>query len=345
MQKIEFKRALIAATPLVLVIVLVMLYDHSVKKDIRCEGKNCVPIANYIETDLVPIAPSTQEPTLQDAAQGQKTRQLENDKRSEARFSGRITWSFFKLAYMLICLIVFAVACGVIYQSFANSGKRALVLILIVVALSAGFGIYLLYNPNHFMSVFTPLINKTIVNDVSNVADVIIRLNAFGFAVVLSAILATCAILYSPQDNSHPTGLKQLSIKMKYLRLILYVGTIMLVVGVLHIRTVYNWSLAFILRDGEGLKVAEGFFSNLLAAEGGVFTLILAAIYLPTAFILRRRAESLVGLPEQNTERETLLTDNGLTFSFKESIPKVVAVLGPFLVGTIGQLVTLLPTE
>lgn len=343
MHKIEFKRAFVAAIPLVLVIFLVILFNHSVKTYIRCEGNNCVPIADYIKNILVPNAPATQEPISQDATQNQSKKQLEDDKRSEIRYSGRITWSFFKSTYLIICLMVFALACGVIFKSFADSGKSAIVLVLVVVALSAGFGIYLLYDPTHFMSVFTPLFEKTIKEDVTNIADVVIRLNSFGFAVVLSAILATCAILYSPNDNSSSAGLKQLSIKMKYLQLILYVGTIMLIVGVLHIRAVYNWSFAFILRDEEGIKVAERFFSNLLAAEGGFFTLILAAIYLPTAFILRRRAESLIGLPEKNSEREVLLKDYGLTFSFMESLPKVIAILSPFLAGTIGDLLGKLP--
>ena len=71
------------------------------------------------------------------------------------------------------------------------------------------------------MSVFEPLFKATIENDLKNITQLMIELNSFGFAVVLSVVLASCALLYSPNDAQSPSGLKQLSAKMKCLRLIL----------------------------------------------------------------------------------------------------------------------------
>jgi cytochrome b561 len=205
-------------------------------------------------------------------------------------------------------------------------------------ALSTAFGIYLYEHPEQYLSIITPIFKKTIEYDLKNIAHVMTLVNSFGFAVSLLAVFATCAILYSSNDEAVPAGLKQLSTKMNRLQLILYVGTIMLVVGVLLIRSMYQWSLAFILRDEQAIKVAESFYSSLLATEGGFFTLILAAVYLPAALILRSHANSLNGLPEQNADREKLLTDYNLTFSFTESLPRLLAILGPLLAGPVGEL-------
>jgi hypothetical protein len=193
------------------------------------------------------------------------------------------------------------------------------------------------------MSMLMPIFEKTIGKDLKNIAEVMTRVNSFGFAVCLTVVLAACAILYPDNDRTAPAGLKQLSTKMKYLRLILYVGTVMLIVGVLLIRSMYQWSLAFILMDEQAIKVADSFYSDLLSAEGGFFTLILAAVYLPAAFILRNRAESLDGLPEPNADKEKLLQDYNLTFSFTESLPRLLVILGPLLTGLIGNLFTGLP--
>jgi len=112
----------------------------------------------------------------------------------------------------------------------------------------------------------------------------------------------------------------------------------MLVSGVLLIRSVYQWSLAFLLRDDQAVKVAERFFSDLLSIEGAYFTLVLAVVYLPAAFILQRRADSLSELPELDTEKEKVLKEYGLGFSVMQSLPRVLAILGPLLAGPVGEL-------
>lgn len=338
MQRIEFKRALIAAIPLVLIIFSALLFDNTVNTYIRCEGLKCTSITNYLNNIFEQQAPITPAAPVQDNIEEKKKSQLEKDKLLSARFGSRITWSFLKSIYFIISLTVFLVACVVTYKSLADSGKSAIIWATIAIALSAGLGIVLWHEPQYFMSVWDPLFENTIRNDVTNIRDVMVRLNSFGFAAVIFAALASCTILYSPNENTSPAGLKQLSVKMKNLQLILYVGTIMLIVGVLLMRSMYHWSLTFISRDAALTEAVKGFFTNLLSAEGGYFTLVLAAIYLPTAMILRRRAGSLIGLPESNTEQETLLKEYGLTFSLTDSLPRVVAILGPLVAGSIGEL-------
>jgi hypothetical protein len=337
MLKDQFRRAIIAAIPLVSVILLLIVYESSVLTYIRCVDNNCEPIPKNLNKVLVPDDPETHEPTPDDSKEDKRGKEIKQHERYAARYGGRVTWLFLRLAYIISCLTAFIVACAVVHRSFADKDKRAIIWVIGVVAVSIGFGILLYNKPDRYMTIFLSLFKITIENDLANITELMIQVNSFGFAVSLSLVLAACAILYSPNSNSAPAGLKQLSAKMKDLQAILYAGTIMLVVGILLIRSVYQWSLAFILRDEQSIKVAETFYSNLLASEGGVFTLMLASVYLPTAFILRRRAGSLNDLPEQNPEREKLLKDYHLTFSFTESLPRLLAILGPLLAGPVGE--------
>lgn len=43
-------------------------------------------------------------------------------------------------------------------------------------------------------------------------------------------------------------------------------------------------------------------------------------------------------------DSEKTLKDQGLTFSFRESLPRLMAILGPLLAGPIGELVKHIPT-
>ncbi|MCM3871344.1 MAG: hypothetical protein ND895_11720 [Pyrinomonadaceae bacterium] len=340
MQTHEVRRVMIALTPLVSLVLLLIVYGSLVMTYVRCVNIDCQSIPQNLNKILVTVPANPEmvvpNPNVSKANQDGKFPQHEY---YAARYGGRITWLFLRLVYLISCLTAFAVACFVIYRSFAHKGKRAIIWVfVIVIVLLTGFGVLLYKHPAEYMSIFLDLFKLTIENDLNNITELMARLNSFGFAACLSVVLAICAILYSPDSNSSPDGLKQLSSKMKYLQLMLYVGTIVLVAGVLLIRSLYQWSLAFVSQNDQAIKVAESFYSKLLASEGGFFTLMLIAVYLPAALILRRRADSLDGLPEKSSDKEQLLKDYNLTFSFTESLPRLLAILGPLLAGPIGEL-------
>ncbi len=196
------------------------------------------------------------------------------------------------------------------------------------------------------MSILKPLLEKTVKTDMGQIVEVANRVNSIGFAASFTLVLASCAILLPPNNHSSPDGLRELSKRMNYLRLVLYVGTLLLVVGVLLMRSIFHWSLAFIPPTEDGVdKIVESFTSSIVTAEAGFYTLILAGVYLPAALILQWRARSLQKLPEDVSEKDKVLQGYGLTFSFKESLPRLVAILGPFLVGPVGELFKYLPKE
>jgi hypothetical protein len=99
-------------------------------------------------------------------------------------------------------------------------------------------------------------------------------------------------------------------------------------------------------KDGvnEGVQVVKRLFSVNISVQAMINTLILVAVYLPAAFVLRRRAERLADekfgegkgtLPE----REKWMQNRGLALSTSEYLPRVAALLAPLLAGPIGDLI------
>jgi hypothetical protein len=338
-------RFLSAIIPLSLVLVLVFTYNCVVQNFILCESGNCAPVTNNLNNVLVPDNPAAYEVLSGESNEDKLKKDIKKYERDAARYGGRFKWLFLGLVYLIVSIMVLVVSCAVIYKSFADKSKQAIIGILIIITFSFGFGCYLYNNPELYMSVLIPIFNITIKNDLKNITELMTWLNSICFAVIFPVVCAVYAILYS-SDNDKPylelsplyAKLNYLYAKMKYLQLLLYIGTIMLIFGILLIQSMYDWSLAFILRDEQAIKVAGNFYSNLLIAEGGFFTLILAAIYLPAAILLRMRASVLKDLPEDNLAKEKLLKDYNLSFSFTESLPRLLAISSPLLVGPIGEL-------
>jgi hypothetical protein len=294
----SIRRGFFAATPIIVIFVLNVFYASFASAFMRCSWGNagCKPL--LIE-NLVAPGEATTLLNVNNSLKDDKDRPLQG-----TRYSGRITWGFFMMTYMFLSLVAVVVACSLIYKLFSDWGKRPFTWVFITLAFSAAFG-FLLYDlKDLYMPVLKTLLEKTVIVDMKEIVEVMTRVNAIGFAASFTLVLTSCAILLPPHNNSSPDGLRELSKRMNYLRVVLYVGTLLLVVGVLLMKSIFQWSLAFIPRSGEGVeKIVEGFTSSIVAADAGFYTLILAAVYLPAAFILQWRARSLQGLPQEISER------------------------------------------
>ena len=192
-------------------------------------------------------------------------------------------------------------------------------------------------------------------------------INSLTYAAAFTLVFASCAILLprpgvaetdirdedaAPNETEQAAGealagtankFAAVSEQMKDLRIVLYFGTFLLIIGVLRMSAVTQWTLAFISQDA--IDAAKSFYITLSSVTGGFNSLILAAVYLPAAYILQRRAQLLAKeLPLPPDKQEETLKSKGLTFSFRESLPRVLAILGPLLAGPIGELFKLFPT-
>jgi hypothetical protein len=252
------------------------------------------------------------------------------------KYSGRLYFAFLGKLYVGVAAVAFIVGCGIIWLSITHN--RRIVWLLAAIAISTSIGLFLYWQPEAHKWILLQIGPFTIQKEISTIIDEMVLANSFVFAVGVFVSLSTGAALYLGNAGGGVPELKLLSTRMKYLKISLYVSTLMLVIGIILERAVFQWTLAFIWRDERAVKVAEGFLANVLAVDGGYFTILLAAVYLPAFFILRKRAELLLPLPEKKAKSAEVLKEYGLDFSFTDSLPRVLAILAPLLAGPIGEL-------
>ncbi|MDX6382916.1 MAG: hypothetical protein QOK48_489 [Blastocatellia bacterium] len=246
-----------------------------------------------------------------------------------AKYSGRLTSSFLGMAYLIVCVVGLAVGGRIFYQSIAVDVAVPIRWIALVAAALIGFWIVLYLMPALHMPLMQSLGPRTIDLDLAGATANVDRLNALGYISAMLLSLTVYTVLYRLRDA---TDLKQLGKGMKSLNSILYAGTLILIVGIIFEKALLQWAFTFTSRYEPLVKAADSFTAALLAYDGGYYTLLLAALYLPAAFMLRRQGARLVDHDPKALEQY------GLNFSFTESLPRMFAILGPLLAGPVGEL-------
>ncbi|HKQ52598.1 MAG TPA: hypothetical protein VJT74_09530, partial [Pyrinomonadaceae bacterium] len=206
---------------------------------------------------------------------------------------------------------------------------------------------------------------------------------ALGYGVSAALVCASASTLWPlPELKKPASGLKLAEVedaanhvarKMKHLRLILYVGAVLLVLITFRHRNTLGWALDYakplpLLEGNPGFKNAnvlygnlEALVSNVVLATSVLNTLLLAGIYVPAALALQGRAAKLarvaVELEAKDAQKaegaakrvrltwaamtekqEAWIKSHGLIHPFKEQMPKAIAILSPLLAGPIGEL-------
>jgi hypothetical protein len=350
----ENRRA--AITPLAMVLFLIFFYGLFQSVFVRCDKgiAKCQPFnAGYL-FPLDSPGPLDQKGGVitgseTDAAKNKEI-EVKNRKLIAARYSGRYLWVFLAAVGTILGVVAFITSYLLISKSPANARAASVV----VVSLLLGLALY--FVPDHLMPVMGAIFNNTIGNSDAKIGMPVIYgtmrlLNSFTYAAAFSIVFASCAILVLGDTNTEEAAadddglsnkLELISERMGYLKIILYVGTFLLIAGVLRMSALSQWTLSFI--SPNAVEAAQSFSNSVVAVAGGFNTLILAAVYLPAAYILQRRARlAVMRLPLKPEDREQKLKDKGLTFSFRESLPRVAAMLGPLLAGPIGDLFKNIP--
>lgn len=333
-----FKHLAVSLTPMWALIALVVLFIYPVNKYVQCVNGGCESIGMNLTKVMVPDDPTTRSYQSGDNEDTKRKKDIVSHQRTALMYSGRLNFLFLVMIYISLCVVTFFVACFLIYRCIQMTGNKPTKFVAAIGSATLAIGVGLYLKPSLHMRILLPLIQSTVAKDLSGTEQLIQLSNSCAFAVAFLLTFTSVMILIPINKSSYPNSLKQIATQMKYQRVILYLGTFILIAGVLMVRSLYQWSLAFVLRDDQAIKAAEGFFSILLAAEGGYFTLVLAAVYLPAAFILRHRADSLPGMPEDEEKKDEVLKKYDMNFSFSHSLPRVVAILGPLLAGPVGEL-------
>lgn len=297
-----------------------------------------------VQVKLPPVAPTPTPdgPTLEE--------------RRVAVYAGRLPWVVVYAVSFITNLFMLLTGLYVVWSSLRErfgKGGRAWALGGVLAA-----GLLLSLVPwalatEENMPVLVPLINCLLKVDLTGALDVVALGNGFAFGVSGVAVLASCAALW-PVGKPREQAVAEIAGRMSYLRALLYVGMIALVVSILRMTALFHWALAFLPSpdDDRAAQLIARVTSNVTSGEAAAYTLLLAAIYVPAAFVLRRRARALIPPEKVRVKKsqdgkegkvqsgEEWLEEHGLTVagSLQEILPKLAAILAPLLVGSVGEL-------
>ncbi|HKQ07487.1 MAG TPA: hypothetical protein VJ464_20350 [Blastocatellia bacterium] len=149
--------------------------------------------------------------------------------------------------------------------------------------------------------------------------------------------------LVIPADTNPPVDevMEELKKRGRMLRILLYLAAAVLVARVFQSNAFVSWALSYL--DLQGINTAfDGFLRSVITQESIGYTVVLAALYLPAFLVLRERAtqyvESTMTTDPQSgkegpTDPASFLKENGLTFSIREQLPRIITILSPLLVG------------
>jgi hypothetical protein len=314
--------------PFAAMTLLVLLHGLLMWTTFFCHGPVCKAIPAEVTRIFLPADPKSTPPDSQ-APLEKPAPNVVSGVEAAAKLNGRLSSTFLGMAYLIVCVVGVLVGGRIFYYSITRHGSaptRWLVGVAVVLVTS---WIVLYEIPVLHMPVLQELGPRTLDLDLSGTTANVDRLNAFGYVAGLLLSLTVCAVLFELRKTR---DLKELGKGMMSLNSILYASTLILIVGILFEKALLQWVFTVTSRDEHTIKAAESFSAALLAYDGGFYTLLLAALYLPAAFVLRRRGAELVAHDPKALEKY------GLNFSFTESLPRMLAILGPLLAGPVGEL-------
>jgi hypothetical protein len=258
------------------------------------------------------------------------------------RYSGQIAWIFFVGINVLISIIGLT-----IYLLLAVKTKRYKYVVAGLI-ITLAFGIVALI---HNSPIVMPIVDAAIKSGdggIAYVEYVLKLLNFLAVTTMLATVLTISAILFRhiPRDSemgeksqeSVEIKLLDLSEKVEDLRLVLYFATALLIVGVLQLSALLNWTATFYPENE-----LNNFFSTITFVIGSSYTLLLASIYLPAYYVLQNRATIYVNASLKSTSANSLQNRDDLpkdfkiqffSFSFMDSLPRLLVILAPLLTGT-----------
>lgn len=164
-------------------------------------------------------------------------------------------------------------------------------------------------------------------------------INLLAIAIVPFGIMAGCYIMHNQKTSSNP-DLNDLLCQSKLIKDILVGGSSIMVIGIAHMQLWLNWPLSFLANDPMRHQI-EAITLAVSQYWGVVYTLTMAALYLPIAFYLTAKAKSLIlaGSDEQAKKNpDQWLAENKMLISPFAQLPQLIAMIAPMLIGSFGTI-------
>ena len=259
------------------------------------------------------------------------------------RDRGLLSYGVVAVLYLGACLV--ALAIGVYIAKESSPRKRWFLRVLMLLALAVAIGItfHFFQNPPRSercdqSDVWSQLVCKTIGNNWiignRNIGAAVISshlwLDALGITIATFFALVTSTILRS--ESKPKNDAKHVKEQIRYLRMMLYVGSFLLIIATLRLRIILSWTLEYLqpyplAADEKQISFLvnslNGFIANVVTSMGTFYSLLLAVIFVPAILILIKRAPK----------------SGDVISPLSEQLLRLPAIMGPLLAGPIWEFV------
>ena len=370
-----FKRVIhtgwFAATPLLLTAILALVFFSFQRVLVDCREDPCgqVTIAGLFEPDLsvavnpagaivVPpvVIPDTAGPAttqaLRKAGEAARLRMLTA---AAERHSARLVVLFFVGLGLIASAAAFGVAALMLSPPQGEARRRYTILRGVVLAFAGAMCVMLYLHPGHG-GLSRQILHRTVAGQAALAEPRAVHLLTLVTALQLAAsfaLVVACVSLLLPVQRSETaesapaaahdpeerlrSELRPLTHRLMALRIFLFVATVLLVIGVLRMQAVWRWALSFV--GPEAAQALASVASTVPSLTGAFYTLVLVAVYVPSAFALRTRVNTVIAdaaLPAEKADamRAAVLPGD----SIMGAIPRIAALTAPLLAGPIAKL-------
>jgi hypothetical protein len=225
---------------------------------------------------------------------------------------------------------------------------RCMFTTLLALAIAIGQIAYLSRFPTSLKCVNFDL-TLAILRDSSKFTDAFLgqHVQRLAYIVVVIATIAAMFLLVAATSTvnlprvSSDTNAPRAGVHMARLRNVLYIGSVMLITGIINMGAWMRWPAA--LFSSSDASEINGMALGVTTFWGATFTLTAIAAYLPPAVYLRMKAVEdfrQVNPDKTPAEEEAWLNDHNLTISPGSQLMPIAAMLGPLVAGPLGALLS-----
>lgn len=256
----------------------------------------------------------------------------------------RFNWIISVAICVVFAIVTCTVTCYLIFQASSYGMHRAR-WISIPPMFAAAIGVLAFYTLSHLDRGDNPwqiFIHGGIEQDFSVIEPWTQAFDSIGLVVAIYAALGVCLLLL-PSVKHRARWEPDLLRHMRHLQVLLYVSAVFLAAMVIRTSAFFQYSLSYLPIEGVDrssenvvlIDAFQGLANSIVLSRGLLYTLILAAAYVPAALILHNRAKCLENsnqLPDE--EKQEWLQ----YFSLSRSLMSFTAVLMPLVTGPAADL-------
>ncbi|MDX1502746.1 MAG: hypothetical protein R3325_10325 [Thermoanaerobaculia bacterium] len=245
----------------------------------------------------------------------------------------KVGWAVAGVSLLLALGVALTLPWWIVHGALATLGPRRRRLMLGAAAAAAGAGIAVFFAESKVLPHFVQILVDDLPPAVVEMRRWLKGLSAAAIVTMVFAFGAPLAVARGDRTLVHLAG------QTRRLRTLLFVGTALLVAGLLEIAALLRWPAVQLAKpEGEAVRQAA---DALAVAAGTLLTVLLLATYGVAALILRARIASLAREEALDAKAVTAeLEEQGAGVGLFQQVARLVALLAPLLAG--GPVTTIL---